>query len=464
MLCFVQTADCNFNERSWGMIEVKKTWTASALLAAFLLAGCAPVTISSEPSGASVYYKESNELIGATPLTVNLIANNKEMMVRKSGYFSKSLILSPIDPDHVRVDLDRCDRILLLSEPDRVELHVEGVGLIGRTPYRLDYDKPYRTFQVKAPGYATQSFTIPDDPEDHVLINMERDDLVTVVSKPGNAEVFDASGNLLGSTPLAIDAAYKKAYELRKEGYYSTEFSVDENSASPMVVKLEREPIIIVYSAPEGALVVHRGVTLGQTPYRQLVNEDMEIEIKAERYYPKTITIAPDSPKQVSIELVPKPFVTINSEPAGGQLYRSGGVELLGTTPVEILIEKDTALEVHKPGYDIKAFMLSPESNTEVTVPLAQSIGVYEKTVVIDSAPSGAMVYRPGGAELIGKTPLEQRLRGERTLELHMEGFETKIVAVTPDSADNVVFALARDESARNVTISDPLLNTPSFF
>jgi hypothetical protein len=446
------------------MIEVKKTWTAIALLAAFLFAGCAPVTISSEPPGANVYYKKNSELVGTTPLTVNLVANNKEMVVRKSGYFSKSVTLSPIDPDHVLVELDKCDRILLLSKPDGAELHVEDVGLIGRTPYRLDYDKPYRTFLVKAPGYATQSFTIPDDPEGHVLIDMERDDLVTVVSKPRNAEVFDDAGHLLGSTPLTIDATCKQSYELRKEGYYSSEFSVDENSVSPTVVEMEREPIIIVYSDPEGAVVVHRGVALGQTPYRQLVNEDMEIEIKADRYYPKTITIAPDSPKQVSVELVPKTYVTIKSKPAGGLLYRSGGVELLGTTPVEILIEKDTAFEMHKADYDIKAFMLSPESNTEVTVPIVQSFGFYEKTVVIDSAPSGYMVYRPGGAELIGKTPLEQRLRGERTLELQMEGFEKKIITVTPDSADSVVFALARDESARNVTVSDPLLNTPSSF
>lgn len=443
---------------------INKAWMAGALLIAFLFTGCAPVTISSNPSGASVYYKDNDELIGTTPLTVNLVANNKEMVVRKSGYFSKSLTLSPIDPDNIRIELNKCDRILLMSEPEGVELYVEGVGRIGQTPYRLDYDEPYRTFQIKAPGYATQTFTIPEDPEGHVMINMERDDLVTVVSKPRNAVVFDDEGNVLGPTPLAIDATYKKSYELRKEGYYSTEFSVDENSASPMVVELKREPIIIVYSEPEGAIVVHRGVTLGQTPFRQLVEDDMEIEIRADRYYAETVTIAPDSPKQVSVALKPKPYVTIESKPAGAQLYRSGGVELLGTTPVEILVEKDTAFEMHKAGYDIKAFMLSPESSTEVTVPLNQSVGVYEKTVIIDSEPSGAMVYRPGGAELIGQTPLEQRLRGERTLELQLNGFETKIITVTPDSADNVVFALARDESARNVTVSDPLLNTPSSF
>jgi len=95
---------------------------------------------------------------------------------------------------------------------------------------------------------------------------------------------------------------------------------------------------------------------------------------------------------------------------------------------------------------------------------MIQSVGAYEKTVIIDSEPSGAMVYRPGGAELIGKTPLEQHIRGERTLELQLNGFESKIITVTPDSADNVVFALARDESARNVTVSDLLVEYPFVF
>jgi len=44
------------------------------------------------------------------------------------------------------------------------------------------------------------------------------------------------------------------------------------------------------------------------------------------------------------------------------------------------------------------------------------------------------------------------------------QGFTIKTIPGTPDSADNVVFALAKDESAGNVTISDPLLNTPSSF
>jgi hypothetical protein len=297
-----------------------------------------------------------------------------------------------------------------------------------------------------------------------VTIDLERDDSVLIVSKPKKAKVFTAAGQPLGTTPLAVPAGEKRQLELRKDGYYTQEFEVDAESPSPFQVELDREPIVIVYSEPSGAKIVHRGVTLGITPYRQLVQNDMDIELQFDRYASRQITIAPDSPREVRVTLEQKPYITIRSKPDGAKLYRSGGIELLGTTPVEVLIERDTAFEIHKEGFDIKPFTLSSQSKRDVVVPLKETSGIIDKIVKIDSKPSGAKVYRPGGAEFIGETPLEQPVRGERTIELQLVGFKTKIVTVAPDSADNVVFALAKDESARNVTVSDPLLNTPSSF
>ncbi|VGO16586.1 hypothetical protein PDESU_05177 [Pontiella desulfatans] len=437
---------------------------AAGLAIVMAISGCAPVTMDSTPSQARVYYKDNDKLIGKTPLKVNLVASNKELIVRKEGYFSKTVVLSPIDPDNITVVLAKRNMVLLVSKPEGAELFVEGVGRVGRTPYRLDYKKPHRTFTVKAPGYADQLFTVPEEPEGDVVIDLERTDMVIVESNPRNAEVYTADGKKVGTTPIAISATEKQVLRLCKEGYYDMPFAIDAETTSPHVLKMEREPIVIVYSEPEGATVVHRGVALGKTPFRQLVKEDMDLEISYDRHYGKKITIAPDSPRSVNVSLELKPYVVIKSNPVGAQLYRSGGVELLGTTPVEVLVEKDTAFEMHKQGFDIKPFMLSSESNREVVVPLREAISAMEKTVLIDSEPSGAKVYRPGGAEFIGETPLEQRLRGERTFELQLDGFKTKIVTVAPDSADNVTFALAKDESARNVTVSDPLLNTPSSF
>ncbi|WP_372796236.1 PEGA domain-containing protein [Pontiella sp.] len=436
----------------------------AGLLLTLGITGCAPVTLSSEPSGALVYEKgHADKVLGTTPFRVNLVANEKELVVRKPGYFSKTVVVSPVDPESINVKLLRREKVLLLSKPEGAELFVNGKR-IGRTPYRIDYKKPWREIEVRAPGYASINYEIPEDPEGDIMIDMERDNSVLITSKPKNADVFTANGQALGTTPLSVPAEEARDLELRKDGYYAKAFKVDAETDSPFLVELDREPIVIVYTEPEGALVVHRGVTLGQTPFRQLVQHDMDLELVYDRYKTAEIIIAPDSPREVHVQLEKKPYVTISSNPSGAQLYRFGGIELIGTTPVEVLVNKETSFEVHKEGYDIKPFSLSPESSRQVTVPLKKSADAYEKVVTIDSQPSGAKVYRPGGAEFIGTTPLAQPVRSERTFELQLDGFETKIVTVAPDSADNVTFALARDESARNVTVSDPLLNTPSTF
>jgi len=436
---------------------------AGALASGFLLSGCAPVTVGSSTEGASVYYKKSDKLIGSAPVRVTLYANSREVIVRKDGYFSKTVLLSPVGPENISVELKKRDKVLILSHPAGAELFVKG-NRVGKTPYRLDYDKSYRTFEVRSPGYAPYTLDVPSDPEGNLVVELEREPSIMVMSKPKNVEVYDADGQRLGITPVAVPAVESCMLELRKEGYYPLEVTIDTETESPYVVELEREPIIIVYSDPEDAVVIHRGVTMGKTPFRHLVEKDMILEISSDRHYTKQITIAPDSPRKVYVKLDPKPYITVNSSPANAELYRSGGVELVGTTPIEILVEKDTALEIHKSGFAIKPFILSADSSSEVTVPLVRTAASLEKVVRIDSNPSGAKVYRPGGAELIGTTPLEQPVRFERTFELHKPGYVTKIVTVAPDSSDNVVFALAEDGSMENVTLSDPLLNTPSSF
>jgi len=245
--------------------------TAVGLLMAVSLSGCAPVTVSSIPSGAGVYEKDSGKLLGTAPVKVNMIAGGKELVVRKDGYFSQTVAVSPIDPVSITVRLPRRDQVLVLSHPDGADLYVEGVGRVGKTPYRMDYEKPYRVFELRAEGYASRSFTVPEDPEGDIVIDLERDDAVHLVTTPKNAEVFDLQGKRLGGTPLAVPATEARSYEIRKDGYYSRQVSVGPETVSPFVVELEREPHITVYSEPEGAYVIHRGVVLGQTPFRHLV-------------------------------------------------------------------------------------------------------------------------------------------------------------------------------------------------
>lgn len=447
-----------------GNIALKLGVIAGGLAMIFAFLGCAPVTISSVPPDAQVYCKGGDKLIGTTPVEVRMAVADKEVVVRKAGYFPKTVTLSTVDSENVEVRLMRRGKVLLLSKPKNVNLFVDGFGLVGSTPYMLDYDKPYRTFEVKTPGYAMQSFTIPESPTGNVIIDLDRYEMIAVISDPEGAKVFNAAGENIGETPLAIPFIDDQVYELRESGYYNLEFSVDKKTGSSLSLEMKKEPIVIISSDPEGAIVVDRGVVLGRTPYRHLVTEELEFELKLDRYYSQRITVVSNSLRNVTVVLDPKPYVLVQSLPEGGDLYRSGGVELIGHTPVEVLVEKDLALEIHKKDFDIKPFILSPESSREVSVPLVKSQASFEKTVLIDSEPSGALVYRPGGAEFIGETPLEQHLRSERSFELQLNGFVTKIITVAPDSSDSIVFVLEKEERVENRVTTDPLLNIPASF
>ena len=78
---------------------------AGVFASGFLLSGCAPVTVSSTPDGANVYYKNSDKLVGSTPAKVMLYANSREVVVRKDGYFSKTVLLSPVGKENIDLTL-----------------------------------------------------------------------------------------------------------------------------------------------------------------------------------------------------------------------------------------------------------------------------------------------------------------------------------------------------------------------
>jgi hypothetical protein len=175
---------------------VLKLFLAIGMTTVVGLTGCAPVTISSTPANATVYYKESGKRIGTTPLTLNLFANDKNLVVRKDGFFSQSVTLSTIDPESVSVSLRCRSNVLLVSSPCGADLYV-GSRRVGKTPHFIDYGKPYRSFVVRAPGYITQTVEIPNDPSGNVVVKLERESNNSIIfalakdESAGNVSIYD---------------------------------------------------------------------------------------------------------------------------------------------------------------------------------------------------------------------------------------------------------------------------------
>jgi len=291
---------------------------------------------------------------------------------------------------------------------------------------------------------------------------LQRKPSVLLVSKPPKAKVYQA-GKLLGETPLKVDASSAVVLDLTKAGYNTTRVVLDPSSPPRTIVQLQRKPTVIINSTPENATVYMNGRPVGKTPFVCMANKVTTLEVGAERHGTETITVSPDSPSRINVKLKPLPYVTVDSVPSGAKLYRLGGLQLIGTTPVSLLVENDTALELHKPGYEVKIFSLSPDAGRSVKIPLKKREEKQIKTITINSIPSGAKVYRPGGVELLGKTPLKEKVAAEKTFELQMKGYKTKIVTVAPESPDTVTFKMEKEEEKKpEIIIGEPVLNIPS--
>jgi len=110
-----------------------------AVLAAFIfVTGCAPVTISSVPAGAEIYDKGTGEFVGETPATINIFHSDREFLLKKPGYFAKSVKVKPVSPKKVEVTLKAANQLLLISRPAGAKVYIPGENTpIGRMDTRI---------------------------------------------------------------------------------------------------------------------------------------------------------------------------------------------------------------------------------------------------------------------------------------------------------------------------------------
>lgn len=142
--------------------------------AAFCLSftGCASTTLTTTPEQAEVYSKKSGKLIGTTPMKVRMLGRDRKLVVRKDGFFSRSIKLSTIAPKLVDIPLDHRRTQLLISSPRGARVFAEG-ELVGFTPYRIDYGKPCREYELHAPGYFPETVIIPENPAGNVVATLK---------------------------------------------------------------------------------------------------------------------------------------------------------------------------------------------------------------------------------------------------------------------------------------------------
>lgn len=211
------------------------------LLSVQLVPRWADVTVTSEPSGATVYAGES--AVGTTPVVIQLIEGEHQLSVVRDGFKAWDGAVETLanTPQSLPlITLEEADaRLRVNTIPRGANVLVNG-RYRGQSPITLDLapDIDYRIGLSKA-GYGTTSrqVRLGSAASESITVDLSaQTGRVTVNVQPGDASVF-VDGNLrgTGTTTLNLSAAPHRI-EVRRNGYASWTRSVTPRPGYPQTL------------------------------------------------------------------------------------------------------------------------------------------------------------------------------------------------------------------------------------
>lgn len=370
-----------------------KKFIASVFLVSFILSlcSCAPVTIETAPAGAAVYSADGQTQLGTTPFNTSVFVAEKNFLVHKDRYFNQAVNLNYDSPRTVRLNL-RTIPVVVHSTPP-AEIYAAGAeNALGSTPMQIAVYEQERTYTVKAKDYYDKEITVGLSSPDPLFVELARRPIVTISASPAGVEVYE-NGTLIGTAPVREEILTSRTFELRKPGYFTKALTLKGAPPYETSVELKPFPVITVAAAPAGAQIYRAGSLIGKDSVKLAVGEKIVLDVRADRFYPQNVTLTPESPEQINVQLKAMPYVMIRSEPAGAEIFIEG--KSAGTAPVEQLIEKDTVIEVRKEGFITKTATLTGADK--------------QVTVVLDAVPppaaSDVLTNAAAGAKSSAQTP-----------------------------------------------------------
>lgn len=327
----------------------------STLCLVLAICSCAPVTIDTAPSGAAVYNASGQTQLGNTPYNTSVFIGDKNFSVRKDRYFDEAVKLDFDSPRKVDLKL-RPVPVLVYSKPDAEIYMADSQTSVGRTPLKMEVSDKNCTYTLKTADYYDQNITIGLETTDPLVVKMVRRPIVTLSAAQDGVDVYE-NDKLIGAAPVRQEILTNRTFELRKPGYFTKNITLSGAPPYEIAVDLKPFPVITVSATPVSAQVYRADRLMGKTPIKFAVGEKTVLEVRADRYYPQNIILTPESPAQVDMTLKAMPYVMINSQPAGAEIFIAG--KSMGCTPVELLIEKDTVIELRKEGFVSKPATLT---------------------------------------------------------------------------------------------------------
>ncbi len=344
--------------------------------ALLVLSGCSTFRITSMPA-ADIY--EAGEKIGRTPYSFNLVSGKQTFVLKRHGYVEEEVVVTALDSKRTHVDLQWVGRTRIDSQPPGAEVRrLEDAELIGTTPCSMHLARPERVI-LRLKGYESveydltpnESYVVELKPKAGFKSAFYKDIMFT--SEQGSVEIYDrVAGERVGVTPVKLNLEAGVALEYRMSGHKPKQVLISRTAPPRVVIELEPYASVTLIG-PEGAEVYRAGGVekLGELPHAVSLDGVALFEIKKEGFRDLSLAVAPDSPKRLRVELEEIPYKTIVSEPLGAAVYRLGGIEKLGETPYETVVDGERIFEIKKKGFVPLTLGLGPDSPKSTKVPLA---------------------------------------------------------------------------------------------
>lgn len=351
------------------------------------LFSCAPVTIETAPAGAAVYSADGQTQLGTTPYDTRVWFTEKDLVVRQDRYFEEPVKMNFDTPKEMVLKL-RPTPVSVYSRPQAEIYPVGSETPIGTAPMKVAVgDKPTE-YVLKLADYYDQTISVGVDSPDPLIVEMARRPIVTISAEPEGVEIYE-NGQLLGTAPVRIEVLSPRTIELHKEGYFAQGGTL--KGAPPYEVHgvLRPFPVLSVSATPSSAKISKDGELLGTGSAQLAVGKETLLNITADRFYPQTLTLTPESGTKSVVALKAMPYVMIKSEPSGAEVIIDG--KSVGMTPVEQLIEKETTIQLVKGGFVSQTATLTGKDASvnltlEVIHPTPEEIAAAEKAAAEKAA------------------------------------------------------------------------------
>lgn len=318
--------------------------------------------------------------------------------------------------------------------------NADGTEQLGATPYKTHMFIRDKKYVVRKERFYDEPVDLYfDSPE--VLGVRLRPMPVTLYTVP-DTDVYAANTETpIARTPTKMEVYGKdRTYTLKADGFYDKDVTIGPESTDPVIVELDRRPIVTIAAQPAGVAVYEGDQLIGSAPVKQEILTERTFELRKEGYFSKSITLKGAPPYEVSTELEAYPVITVKAQPAGAKIY--SGNKLLGTESASLSVGEAVQLEVRADRFYKQEITLTPKSDKTVSVSLEPM-----PYVTLSSDPSGATVSADG--KTLGTTPLELLVETPASYTLSKDGYQAATLAVTgKDSTATATLQKTAESSA----------------